>query len=303
MVDLLTIGRIGIDLFYKGDAIESRDKELHLKLGEKYFVDELHEGIGGGGANVAASAVKNGISAGVLGLVGNNPFKSIIMDKMTELGVSNEYCQIKENYLNISSIFVMSTGERTIVDYETPHTGNFIGEASYPLLDQARAIYLASLPDISLPERVNLLKYAKSKNKLIVVNLGVRDHEKHSDEYLTLLENADILIMNKIEFAKLSGKSEQELDLEKPISPLIPALSSSPTIVITDGGRGSYGYLQDKVLFQAPVPVDRVLDTTGAGDAYTGALIAEYLKSKDLRKAMEKGALHASTIISKIGAN
>ena len=302
MIDLLTIGRIGIDLFYKGDAIESKDKELHLKLGEKYFVDELYEGIGGGGANVAAAAVKNGISAGVLGLVGDNPFKSIIMNKMTELGISSEFCQIRQDYLNISSIFVMNNGERTIVDYETPNKGDFLEVAKYPLLDQVQAIYLASLPDISLSDRVNFLKYAKSKNKLIFVNLGVRDHEKHSVEYLTLLENADVLIMNKGEFAKLSDKSETELDLKKPIGSLLPTLSSK-TIVITDAGQGSYGYQQDSVLFQPAVMVDRVLDTTGAGDAYTGAFIAEYLKSKDLKKAMEKGAMYASTIISKIGAN
>src|SRR3989344_5888732 len=78
MTDLLTVGRIGIDLFYKGDSINTSERDLRLTLGQKYFVSELHEGIGGGGANVAAAAVRNGISAGVLGLVGNNPFKPFI---------------------------------------------------------------------------------------------------------------------------------------------------------------------------------------------------------------------------------
>ncbi|OGK18390.1 hypothetical protein A3G67_03820 [Candidatus Roizmanbacteria bacterium RIFCSPLOWO2_12_FULL_40_12] len=302
MTDLLTVGRIGIDLFYKGDSINTSERDLRLTLGQKYFVSELHEGIGGGGANVAAAAVRNGISAGVLGLVGNNPFKPIILDKMKDLGISTEYCQITKDYLNISSIFVMANGERTIVDYEAVNKGDFIGESKYPLLEQTKAVYLASLPDISLSERVNFLKYAKSKGKFVVVNLGVRDHQKHSDEYLTLLENADMLIMNKTEFGKLSEKPETEIDLEKPISSHLPTLTSK-IIVITDGGRGSYGYIQESVLFQPAIPVDRVIDTTGAGDAYTGALLAEYLKSKDLKKAMEKGSQHASVIISKVGAN
>lgn len=302
MIDLITVGRIGIDIFYKGKAIDTTDKELHLALGQKYFVDELYEGVGGGGANVAAAAVQNGISAGVLGFVGNNPFKTIILDKLQALHIDTSLCQFKDNYLNISSIFVMSGGERTIVDYETPHKELFSGAPEYDLLSQAKAVYLASLPDIPLSSRIELLTKAKNRGKLVLANLGTRDQELDQTELQKLLDMVDVLFMNKVEFSKLANVALDSLDLSGGIFSTESQLSNK-TVIITDGRSGSYGYHDDQVFHQEAIEPEKVLDTTGAGDAFTGAFIAQYLKDEDIKNAMEKGAKHASYIIAKVGAN
>ncbi len=301
MVDLITVGRVGIDLFYKGESIDSKEKELRLKLGHKYFVEELHEGIGGGAANVAAAAVKNGAKAGVYGLVGNNPFKQIILGKMKELDISTDFCQFRDNYLNISSIFVMTTGERTIVDYETPHRGDFLDPKMYSLFENTKAVYLASLPDVDLSERVNFLSHMQTKGKMTMVNIGVRDHTKHTIRYTALLEHADILIMNKTEYCSITDQKEDSVNLKD--EQKLPDHLLGKTLIITDGRQGSFGYSKGSASHQEAIPVERVVDTTGAGDAYAGAFIADYLKHKDLTSAMECGSRHASLIISKVGAN
>lgn len=300
MVDLITVGRIGIDLFYKGDAIDSQEREVRLRLGEKYFVDELYERVGGGGANVAAAAVKNGAKAAVLGFVGNNPFKSTILEKLQTLGIDTSFCQFKDNYLNISSIFLMSSGERTIVDYETPHKEIFEAESRYDLLEQTNAVYLGSLPDVPLAEREQLLK--NSKNKLTVVNLGARDCKLELAEISAFLDPVDVLIMNRVEFSTLAKISPKELNLKESIHGKMPSLATK-LVIITDGANGSYGYTKDSSIYQEAKRIDRVVDTTGAGDAYTGAFIACYLKTNNLKQSMEEAASYAAYIIAKIGAN
>ncbi|MFN4213084.1 MAG: carbohydrate kinase family protein, partial [Microgenomates group bacterium] len=67
--------------------------------------------------------------------------------------------------------------------------------------------------------------------------------------------------------------------------------------------KGSYAYYQGKVYHQKAYPIKKIVDTTGAGDGYTAGFIAEYFRSKDIKKAMANGAKYAAKILGKIGAN
>ena len=70
------------------------------------------------------------------------------------------------------------------------------------------------------------------------------------------------------------------------------------------GRGGSYCYDGNQVYYMRAMPISKVLDTTGAGDAYTAGFISGYFKYKgDIVKAMETGAHYAVKIIEKVGAN
>ena len=79
MFDLISIGNISIDLYFKGDSLTFEKNRFQLAIGGKYFVDQFHTGVGGGGVNVAIGASKAGIKSAVMGTIGNNPFKKMIL--------------------------------------------------------------------------------------------------------------------------------------------------------------------------------------------------------------------------------
>lgn len=302
MLDLITLGTISIDLYFRGEKLPYDKENFVLKIGAKYNADYLYEGIGGGGVNVAAAAIKNGASAAVLGFVGDNPFKKVILQRLNELTISSDFVQTKDEYLNVSSILLTSYGERTIINYRPSYDSLHREDFDQSSLLSASAFYLGNLPDVPITERTKLLSFLKSKDKLIFLNLGTKDCERPHDELNELTKNVEVILLNRYEFAKLAGKEAESMNLEEDIVQMTPILKEKK-IIITDSKKGSYGYEGNEVFFQSALEPAQVIDTTGAGDAYTGAFIAEYIKSKDLKQAMAQGAQHASYIISKIGAN
>ena len=119
--DLISIGNISIDLFFRGDSLTFKDNRFQLAVGGKYFVDQFQTSIGGGGANVAVGAAKHNLKTAVLGAIGNNPFKKMIIQMLQAHNVSTDLCPLEDNYFNLSCILLTKTGERSIIHYSTPH--------------------------------------------------------------------------------------------------------------------------------------------------------------------------------------
>ena len=72
--------------------------------------------------------------------------------------------------------------------------------------------------------------------------------------------------------------------------------------VVTRSERGSVVVTRDEVLAVPAFPVDRVVDTTGAGDLFAAGFLAGLSKSKSLETCARLGALAAAEIIQHIGA-
>ena len=92
MFDLISIGNISIDLYFKGSSLTFEKDRFQLAIGGKYFVDQFHTGIGGGGVNVAIGVAKEGIKSAVMGTIGNNPFKKMILQLLEAKQVSSKLC-------------------------------------------------------------------------------------------------------------------------------------------------------------------------------------------------------------------
>jgi sugar/nucleoside kinase (ribokinase family) len=72
--------------------------------------------------------------------------------------------------------------------------------------------------------------------------------------------------------------------------------------VVTRSERGSAVVTRDEVLAVPAFPVERVVDTTGAGDLFAAGFLAGLSKNKDLETCARLGALAAAEIIQHIGA-
>lgn len=303
MYDLISIGGISMDFYFKGDSLTFKDNRFQLAIGGKYVTDYFYEGLGGGGANVAIGTHKNGLKTAVMGIIGNNVFKKIILEKLEKFKVSYEPCRFEDNFYNISVILLRSDGERSIVHYVTPHQHLLESTITVKYLTVSHILYLGNLPDVSLTQKVNALRDAKENNILTIVNLGVKDCRRPKTELEELLKKTDILILNGHEFSELVKAPYQDIYFHEDVVSHYFPLFKQRLVIVTEGKKGSYGYLGGKVYHQKAETLEKIIDTTGAGDGYTAGFIAEYFRSNHIEKAMEKGAKYASKILVKIGAN
>jgi len=303
MYDLISVGTISVDLYFKSKNFTFKNNRFFLALGGKYQAESFYFSVGGGGANVAIGVAKHGYKVGLLGKIGNNPFKKIIVDYLKQHKISLNLIDFEDEYYNLSSILLTEKGERTILHYSTPHQHLFSKDNPLIGLTKTKIIYLGNLPEVSLTQRIKFLKFFKKHNITRVVNLGVSDCRRHKNQLKEILDEVDILIVNAYEFSELVKAPYCDINFsEDVVSWYIPYLKEK-IVVITDGEKGSYGYYQNRVFFQKALKPAHILDTTGAGDAYTAGFISEFLKSGNLVKSLKKGALYASHILGKIGAN
>lgn len=302
MYDLITIGSISIDMYYQGDSLTQKDDRFALALGGKYLVDHFYSGLGGGAANVAVGVEHHGFNTAIVGKIGKNQFKKMILEHLENNKITDKYCQFEDDYMKISSILLAKNGERTILHYETPHEHILRTDEDLEAFKNARIVYMSNLWRVPLSERQRILAYAKKHGVKTIVNLGIADCRRTAEQIDALLQHVDILIVNTHECAELLKIPFEQVDWKSTIKSKL-ANFEDKELIVTDGAKGSYWYSNEAVLHVKAVPVERVLDTTGAGDGYTAGFISGYLEKKDVVYAMRVGAKHAAKIVQKIGAN
>jgi len=303
MYELITVGSISVDLYFKGKSLTYKNERFQLAIGGKYSADFFYQGIGGGAVNVAIGASRFGLKAAILGTIGENIFKNAIIKKLKENNITYNLCDFVANYYNISSIFLAPNGERTVIHYTTFNQKLFDHGIKISDIKKAQIIYLGNTPDISLVEKIKLLNFSKKHNLLTVLNLGKKDCQLKKKDLIELFQATDILILNGHEFADLVKAAYKDIFFnENVIDHYIPQLTEK-LVVVTEGKKGSFAYFKNKIFYQKAKKIETVVDTTGCGDAYTAAFIATYFKTADIEKSMEKGAFYATKILGQIGAN
>lgn len=303
MYDLIAAGSVAIDFYFEGSSLTFANNRFQLAIGGKYVSEDFQIKIGGGAVNVAIGVTKAGLKPAILGTIGDNIFKPMIFENLRKFNISYKLCDIVKNYYNLSAILLTKEGERSIIHFATPCQKLFDHGIKISYLRQAKMVYLGNLPEVSLTEKIKVLKFLRKNSITNVVNLGVTDCRRPKSELEPLLKHIDILIINGHEFADLVKAAYKDIYFhEDVVAHYIPTLHQQ-LVIITEGSRGSFAYYHGKVYHQKAFPIKKIIDTTGAGDGYTAGFIAEYFRSKDIKKAMENGAKYAAKILGKIGAN
>lgn len=300
MYDLISVGNISIDLYFRGKTLTRDEGRFRLAIGGKYYADYFHEDIGGGGCNVAAGVAKLGLRVAVFGKVGNNPFKDVILKKLTDKKISTEFCEIENDYYKISSIILAENGERTILHYETPSRmlKKFFLHRE---LKSAKNIYFSPLEHLDIDEKKRMISYLKGDKTLTFVNLPALDCKRPMGQLKGMFDALDVLIINAHEYSLLARKNYADINFRK-LKIELPYLDKR-VLIVTDAAKGSYGYFGDRFIYQEAVKPKKIIDTTGGGDAYTAGFIAQYIKSGNVESAMLSGARYAGEKLGRIGAN
>lgn len=302
MKSALSIGSLTLDLFFQDQSLTIKKNRFYLALGGKYVVSDFCQGIGGGGGNVAVGLSRAGIKTVLWAEIGRGGVSKLILDRLEVEKVQTEFLSAREEFTNISAILLSSNGERTVINHRSGEVRFNFSDKYQQLLKLVDFVYLGNLPEVPLDLRTTILTYAKKQQKTTFLNLGVKDCRLGIRKLKPLLSQVDYCIINRYELADILSLNPAEL--MPAVINYQPQLFSSEkaTLIITDGEFGSYAQTKGIIIHQIAYKIPRLIDATGAGDAFTSGFISGVIYKFDLKHCLRAGAKNSSSVIAKINA-
>jgi ribokinase len=269
--------------------------ERHPLPGETVLGGELRVATGGKGANQAVAAARGGASPVFLGAVGEDSVGTDILAELSRRGVDTTHTIRAAGASGVALITVSADGENSIVVAPGANARLDTGETAKKVaaLAERNAVLLCQL-EIS-PEVVSAAATAIERaGGRFVLNLSPSRYVSPK-----LLALADPVIVNESEASDLAGST-----IDSPADAMTVAqrlLESSRSVVITLGGDGAILADSNGVVHVGAERVT-VVDTTGAGDAFAGALAAALSTGGSLTDAVAAGVAAGAAAVQHPGA-
>ena len=285
MEKVLVLGSINIDFV----SFVSR----YPHPGETLVSNDFGIFQGGKGANQAIALAKLNVPTMMLGKVGKDVLSDFALSPLQESGVDvTGISKSQKIPTGSASIWVNAQGQNSIVIYLGAN-----GEVDEDFIIQHEKLFddaswLLTQFEIPLKSILLALKLAKKHGlKTIMDPAPVREVSNNH-----IWELVDYLLPNEIELRELTHTE----DILKAIHIL---KSQGVREVIVKLGKQGAGY-EDKGTFNLfpAVPVERIVDTTGAGDCFVAGFLYEMLQQEDIAQAIQTANLTASYSIQKKGA-
>lgn len=287
MKKICVIGSLNMDLVVKVDNMP--------KGGQTLIGSDFKEVPGGKGANQAVAMARLGGSVNMIGKVGNDSFGKTLIDALKNDNVNTKYIHIEEGPTGVAMITVDKNAENSIV--VAPGANFKVKECDID--NNIEAVKESDIVVVQLETPLDTIKYALNKakelNKYIILNPAPA--VKLEDE---IIANVDLLTPNETELEILSGISINcEEDIVKAAKSMID--KGVKELIVTLGSKGSLYINKERQMFKKAYKVDAV-DTTAAGDSFTGALSVAFANGKNIEEAMDFASKVGALSVMKEGA-
>ncbi len=283
---LLVFGSINLDLSFAAERLPLAGETV---LGSGCLVSP-----GGKGANQAYAAQRYGVATRLVGAVGDDAFAEPALARLRTAGVDLDGVRRVPGATGCAAIVVDAAGENQIVVAPGANARLSAHDVPDAWLQQARAVLVQMECD------------AGQTRKLL--------HRAHRLRCLTVLNNApaqalqpatlsavDLLVVNEGELHRTAdGVHIHETEPERALQQL--ACRFGLTGVLTLGSRGVLAYGAQGQRVRLPCWPVEVVDTTGAGDTFSGVLAAAMIEGRPLHDALARAAVAASLACRRAGA-
>ncbi|HEY7036215.1 MAG TPA: ribokinase [Thermomicrobiales bacterium] len=248
---------------------------------------------GGKGANQAIAAARSGAAVAMLGAVGRDDFGRQRLSDLIAEGIDTESVATTDRAASgVALIVVDETGQNRIA-YVPGATATVVAEQAIAGLRRVRPrVFLATL-ELPVAALAALFREAKTLGATIITN-ATPEPSRGRD----LASAADILIVNETEASELQPANGNR-DWEAVARSL---LALGPSAVIVTLGADGAVVVGDGIAAELPAPRVEVVDSTGAGDAFCGAVAARLADGGDLLTAARAGVIAGSLAVTRAGA-
>lgn len=256
---------------------------------------------GGSVANTVAGFANLGGTTGYIGHVRDDQFGEVFNHDMRSLGVDIRLEPADSGAPTARChIFITPDGQRTMQTYLGSCTELGLADISEATVGNPKLIllegYVWDLPEgAALCEKAMQIAHANGAS----VAMSLSDSfcvERHRDAFEHAIRNGvDIVVADEDEIHMLLGTSA--------FDDAVVALKDYDNLfAITRSSEGSVILHGDVKIEQAATPIDRVIDSTGAGDAYTAGFLYGWASGQSLGECASIGTYCATRVIQQVGA-
>ncbi len=300
-LDVAALGEVLIDFTMAGTS------------GQNHMLFEANPG--GAPCNVLAMLRKLDKHVAFIGKVGKDMFGDFLENTIRSKGILTDGL-VKDTCIPTTLAFVHTAadGEREFSFYRNPGADMMLGkeEVDGELIKRSRIFHYGSLSmthDKNYEATQYAIQVAKDNGCLISFDPNLRlslwkTPEEARRRILYGMKQCDIMKISEEEVAFVSAQES----LEEGVS-FIRDNSDIKILFVTLGNKGSIAYYKDEKIYCGGIHQEHVVDTTGAGDTFCGAVLSRILElgtdaltEKDIREMLLFANAAASIVVTRKGA-
>ena len=301
MYDVITVGSATLDVFAKtrfSELIKIIDPKGETDLiafpaGSKILIDELEFTTGGGGTNTAVAFSRLGHKVAFVGKLGQGTNSEFINKDLKKEKIEL-LCAYGKGQSGYSVILDTLEHDRTILVYKGINDELKYNEIPYKQL-KTKWFYFSAMMNESFHTLERLAEFAQQNKIKIAFNPSTYLAEKGSNYLNNILSRTELLVLNKEEAALIVGQDTME-------GLLLKLKSLGPKIVVITDGKNDLYVIDKKNIYIAKQPFVKVVDSTGAGDAFAASFVSGILRKNDIGFAIKLGIVNSQSVIKHYGA-
>jgi sugar/nucleoside kinase (ribokinase family) len=311
-LDVLAIGNAIVDVI--ADADDAFLAQQGLDKGSMRLIDEAEaerlysvmgsgrELSGGSAGNTAAGLAALGCRAGFIGQVADDQLGNIFRHDIQSLGVEFETPARSDVGATARSLILVTPDAQRTMNTFLGAAQLLTSSAIDPAeIASAKILYLEGYlwdplaPRAAMEAAIQAAREAGTK-----VAFTLSDSfciSRHRGDFLRLIEDGklDILFANEAEITELAGEDGFDAAVEQ-------VAAKVPLLVVTRSEKGAIARQGQERAEVAAEPIERLVDTTGAGDLFAAGFLAGEARGLGLEQSLRLGAIAAAEVIQHYGA-
>lgn len=297
---IISIGAAVQDVFLsQSDEFKPvTDKSLHeqvmqLEMGAKADVNKINFSTGGGATNASVTFTRQGLHAVFMGTIGHDPAGQAVLDDLDKENVDTTHVSYSPKLNTGYSVLLLApNGERTILTYRGASTHYEAKDFDLDDID-ADWLYVSSVAG-QMDILNKIFHQAREKGIKIFFNPG-KGELRQIEKLKGLLEDVAVLSVNKEEMQQIvHGETSEEL--------VRHGLHLVGTIIVSDGPNGVVASDGETIVTAGMYEDVRVIDRTGAGDAFGSGFLSQWSQGKSLKESIVFASANSTSVVTKIGA-
>ncbi|MEY8282516.1 ribokinase [Lachnospiraceae bacterium 50-23] len=277
---VLNFGSLNLDYVYSVDHMVTPGETL-ASYGMSVFC-------GGKGLNQSIALAKAGVSVYHAGMVGEEG--GALLEACKEGGVKTDFIKTIPGKSGHTIIQVDKEGQNCILLF-----GGANRSITKEYVDEVLS-HFEKGDILLLQNEVNLLDYiidrAYETGMMIILNPSPYDSALDACDFSKI----SMFLLNEVEGGQVTGEKETDAILEK-----LKKIYPDAKVVLTLGGEGSVYQYKDEQYRQGIYPV-KAVDTTAAGDTFTGYFISSVLEGLPVPEGLKLAAKASAIAVSRQGA-
>lgn len=254
--------------------------QMQPKVGETVLGNGMELKPGGKGANQAYAAAYLGGDVTMLGAVGDDDSGKRLIENLKKAGVHTEYIKVSEGVSSgVAWIAVNEAGDNSII--VIPGANQTVDRAYVDsVMDVIRESDIVILQlEIPMDTVEYVAKKAKEAGKYVILDPAPAQRLGEK-----LLKGLSIVKPNETEVMEILGETHTDEDPEEKLRVMKEYGVKTP--IVTLGSKGSCMMDETSSIVSIPAVKVKAVDTTGAGDCFTGAMAYAISTGKDLKEAL-----------------